>query len=449
MPELTKGANAPVPTAELVVEVSWQGVGGIDADASALLLTSAGKVRDDNDFVFYNQPTSREGSVRHAGSIPSGGDRLIVNAPAVPDVIDRVAFVASIHDAAAKRQSFAQLPRLSIRVLSGGAPVASYSISGLTSETGLIFGELYRRQGAWKFRAVGQGYDSGLTGIATDFGISVDDAPSPPPPPASAPPPPPPSPPPPPPPPAPKIDLNKQRQINLRKTVSEKSPVLLKKFDAASVSLEKRGFLGERAEVILVLDVSGSSRPLFRNGSYQELIDRFLAMALLFDDNGTVDTVLFDHRVHEGEPVTLANREGWTDRAINRKGIWGATSYAPPIEQIARGLKRGARLPTFIAFITDGGNSDRRNAADAVRRASALPMFIQFMAVGREEDFPFLQKLDELTDRFIDNAGFFAIERVAAMSDEAFYDKVMTEFPSWLAAARETGVVGGAQPPRY
>lgn len=424
MAELTKGANAPVPTAELVVEVSWQAVAGVDADASALLLTTAGKVRDDADLIFYNQPASRDGSVRHAGSIPTGGDRLVVNTAAVPAGIDRVAFVASIHDAAAKRQTFAQLPGLSIKVSSGGEPVASYSISGLTTETGLIFGELYRRQGAWKFRAVGQGFDSGLAGIATTFGISIDDEPSQPPPPA------------------PTIDMNKQRQINLRKTVSEKSPVLLKKFDAASVSLEKRGFLGERAEVILVLDVSGSSRPLFSNGSYQELIDRFLAMALLFDDNGTVDTILFDHRVHEGEPVTLANREGWTDRAINRKGIWGMTKYAPPIEQIAAGLRRGATLPTYVAFITDGGNSDRKSATDAVLRASGLPMFIQFMAIGRERDFPFLHKLDELTGREIDNAGFFAVEQVTTLSDAAFYDKVMTEFPDWLAAARETGIVG-------
>lgn len=431
MPELTKGANVPVPTAELVVEVNWQAIGGIDADASALLLTCAGRVRDDSDLVFYNQPTSRDGSVRRAGAIPSGGDRLIVNTAAVPAEIERVVFVASIHDAAAKRQSFAQLPGLSIRVLSGGAAVASFSLSGLSTETGLIFGELYRRQGSWKFRAVGQGYDSGLTGMATEFGISVDDAPTPPPHE-------------PPPPARPAIDLNKQRQINLRKTVAEKSPVLLQKFDAASVSLEKRGFLGERAEVVLVLDVSRSSRPLFRNGSYQELVDRFLAMALLFDDSGTVDTYLFDHRVQEGEPVTLANREGWTDRAINRKDIWGATLYAPPIEQIAGGLKRGAALPTFVAFVTDGGNRDRKDAAGAVLRASGLPMFLQFMAIGSEDDFPFLQKLDELSGRFIDNAGFFAVEEVASLSDEAFYDKVMTEFPSWLETARETGVVGPA-----
>ncbi|MET0450516.1 MAG: VWA domain-containing protein [Mycobacterium sp.] len=420
MPELTRGANAPVPTAELTVEVTWQAVAGMDVDASALLLTPNGKVRNDSDFVFYNQPASPEGSVRHSGALPGGGDRLVVNAADVPESIDRIAFVASIHDGATKGQAFAQLRGLNIAVTSGGSPVASYPISGLSTETGLIFGELYRRQGAWKFRAVGQGYDSGLAGIASEFGISIDDAPAPP----------------------PIVDPNEQRQIDLRKTVSQSSPVLLKKFDAATVSLEKRGLSGERAEVVLVLDVSGSSRPLFHDGSYQELIDRFLAVALLFDDNGTIETYLFDHRVQDGEPVTLDKREGWTDRATNRKGIWGMTKYAPPIEQIAARLSRGAPLPTYVAFVTDGGNSDRRAATAAVRAASGKPMFIQFMAIGDEDDFPFLQKLDELTGREVDNAGFFAVRDVMGLGDEEFYDKVMVEFPAWLNAARRAGIVG-------
>ena len=78
--ELSKGANAPVPTAELTVEVSWQAAPGMDLDASALLLTDAGKVRSDDDFIFYNQPASADGTVKHAGSLPGGGDRLVVDA---------------------------------------------------------------------------------------------------------------------------------------------------------------------------------------------------------------------------------------------------------------------------------------------------------------------------------------------------------------------------------
>ena len=189
--------------------------------------------------------------------------------------------------------------------------------------------------------------------------------------------------------------------------------MLLKKFDAAQVSLEKKGLLSERAEVLLVLDVSGSSRSLFRSGAYQVLIDRFVAAALLFDDNGTLDTWLFDHRLHEAESITMANREGWTDRQLARKDIWGMTEYAKPIDKIADGLSRGGRMPTYVAFITDGANHDKRDTTKAIQRASGLPAFFQFMAIGKANDFPFLQRLDELTGREIDNAGFFADLRSA------------------------------------
>jgi stress response protein SCP2 len=420
--ELSKGANAPVPTAELTVEVSWQAAPGMDLDASALLLTDAGKVRSDEDFIFYNQPASADGTVKHAGSLPGGGDRIVVDTGRLPAAIDRVAFTASIHTAG---QTFAQVSGAKIAVLQGGQPVVTYAIDGLTTETGLVFGELYRRQGAWKFRAVGQGYATGLKGIATEFGISVDDEPAPAP--AAAP--------------GPAIDLNKQRAIDLRKKVETSSPVLLKKFDAAQVSLEKKGLLSERAEVVLVLDVSGSSRSLFRSGAYQELIDRFVAAALLFDDNGTLDTWLFDHRLHEAEAITMANREGWTDRQLARKDIWGMTEYAKPIDKVADGLSRGSRMPTYVAFITDGANHDRRETTKAIKRASGLPAFFQFMAIGKENDFPFLQRLDELTGREIDNAGFFAIGDPKSISDDEFYDKVMIEFPAWLSAARGAGIL--------
>src|SRR3954462_14184520 len=96
--ELTKGANAPVPTSELTVEVSWQAPPGLDMDASALLVTDAGKVRSDADFIFYNQPQSADGSVRHSGTLPSGGERLVVDAARVPAEIEKVVFTASIHD---------------------------------------------------------------------------------------------------------------------------------------------------------------------------------------------------------------------------------------------------------------------------------------------------------------------------------------------------------------
>ncbi|MEU7215200.1 TerD family protein [Nocardia iowensis] len=206
---MTKGSNVPVPTSAVRIELGWQGGPGVpDADASALLL-AAGKVRTDADFVFYNQPAHPSGAVRHEGKQqgPTVLDVLWANLDQVEPQIDSIVLAAS-----ADGGTFGQFHGLYVRLLDpgNGAEVARFDSVGASTETAFVLGELYRRQGAWKFRAVGQGYDSGLAGLATDFGISVDDAPAPAAPPHQfAPPPPPAAPPhqfaapPPPPPPAP------------------------------------------------------------------------------------------------------------------------------------------------------------------------------------------------------------------------------------------------------
>ncbi|MFE4807906.1 TerD family protein, partial [Streptomyces nigrescens] len=193
---MLKGSNVPVPAPAVRVELGWQAAPGApDVDASALLLVS-GKVRDDADFVFYNQPAHASGAVRHEGKRPAGGamtDCLAVDLAAVEPAVDKVVLAAS-----ADGGSFGSVPGLHIRVLdaAGGAELARFDSQDAGAETAFVLGELYRRQGAWKFRAVGQGYDTGLAGLATDFGISVEE-PAAPQPPAPAPAPAAPAPPPP------------------------------------------------------------------------------------------------------------------------------------------------------------------------------------------------------------------------------------------------------------
>ncbi|MGY0497993.1 TerD family protein [Nocardia sp. FBN12] len=184
---MMKGANVAVPAAVVRVELGWQAGSGVpDADASALLLAGA-KVRSDDDFVFYNQAVHPSGAVRYEGKQQGQTvvDALSVNLGQVEAQIETIVLAAS-----ADGGTFGQFRGLYIRVIdvANGVEVARFDSTGATTETAFVLGELYRRQGAWKFRAVGQGYDSGLAGLATDFGISVDDAPAAP----IAPPPPPP-----------------------------------------------------------------------------------------------------------------------------------------------------------------------------------------------------------------------------------------------------------------
>jgi tellurite resistance protein TerA len=172
---MPKGSNVPVPTTGLRVELGWRAGPGVpDADASALLLAS-GKVRSDADFVFYNQPAHSSGAVRHEGKKDAGGqvnDTLLVDLARVEPAIDRVVLAASSDGG-----TFGQVPGLYIRVVDAqqGTEVARFDSEGASVETAFVLGEFYRRQGAWKFRAVGQGYSSGLEGLATDFGITVDE----------------------------------------------------------------------------------------------------------------------------------------------------------------------------------------------------------------------------------------------------------------------------------
>ncbi|MGW0363752.1 TerD family protein [Streptomyces sp. NPDC002990] len=191
---MQKGANVPVASSRVRVELGWQGGPGTpDVDVSALLLTSAGKVRSDDDFVFYNQPVHRSGAVRHEGRRQGGAgafETIEVALSAVEGEIGTVVVAASTDG------TFGQVSGLFVRVLDAesGAETARFDATGATSETAFLLGELYRRNGTWKFRAVGQGYASGLAGLATDFGITVDEPASPPPvrhaaPPPQAPPP--------------------------------------------------------------------------------------------------------------------------------------------------------------------------------------------------------------------------------------------------------------------
>ncbi|ASY33539.1 MULTISPECIES: TerD family protein [unclassified Streptomyces] len=152
-----------------------------DLDASALLCSAAGKVVSDAHFVFYNNLTSPDGSVRHTGDNLTGegeGDdeSIEIDLAQVPGDVDKIVFPVSIHEAESRGQSFGQVRNAFIRVVNreGGTELARYDLSeDASTETAMVFGEVYRHGTEWKFRAVGQGYASGLAGIASDFGVNV------------------------------------------------------------------------------------------------------------------------------------------------------------------------------------------------------------------------------------------------------------------------------------
>ncbi|SDC48356.1 Stress response protein SCP2 [Streptomyces sp. AmelKG-A3] len=164
---MTPGSNIPLSAARVAVDVAAP----VRLDVSGLLLTADGKVRSDDDFIFYNQPSGPGVTYRSGGG--SAPDAIVVDTAAVPAGIEKVVVTAS-PDAAG--QTFQGIePTATVRDADDGRALATFTPPQLGSETALLVIEIYRRNGAWKARAVGQGYANGLAGIATDFGVSVEE----------------------------------------------------------------------------------------------------------------------------------------------------------------------------------------------------------------------------------------------------------------------------------
>ncbi|MGW6886838.1 TerD family protein [Streptomyces chartreusis] len=178
---MTKGSNVALPALSedvgtVIVSLGWVSpTGEGDADVSVLLLDANGKVRSDGDFYFYNNPVAPDGSVQLLGKTPTedgNEDRICFDLTAVPPQVERIVVAASRYGGA----RFGELENVRVRLAdAAGESLLRFAIADVDAVSAIIFGELYRRGEEWKFRAVGQGYDSGLAGLATDFGVDIED----------------------------------------------------------------------------------------------------------------------------------------------------------------------------------------------------------------------------------------------------------------------------------
>lgn len=207
----------------------------------------------------------------------------------------------------------------------------------------------------------------------------------------------------------------------------------------AAVSLDKAGLTGQRAAVYLVLDHSGSMDPYYRDGSVQRLAEQTLALAVNLDDDGTVPVMFFHHDVDHLVDVRLDNYAGLIERE-HRKAQWGGTNYAPAMYEVAREHKRsGAADPALVVFQTDGAPGDQDATVLALRDLSGWPVFFAFVGYG--PGIRFLERLDDLGGRRVDNASFFHAMYPKQVSDEALLDGITREYGQWLTAAARAGII--------
>ncbi|RST19891.1 VWA domain-containing protein [Streptomyces sp. WAC04770] len=235
--------------------------------------------------------------------------------------------------------------------------------------------------------------------------------------------------------------------ISLEK-VRQTAPGLVSLYKSAGVSLEKHGLNGRRAAVYLVLDYSGSMRDYYKDGTVQALADRVLGLSAHLDDDGRVPVVFFSTDVDGHAEIGLDRHHGMIDKIVANLGHMGRTNYHAAMDAVIDDyLDSGSTDPALVVFQTDGGPTSKVAAERYLCKAARLPLFWQFIGFGntRSSQFDFLRRLDELpvpAKRPVDNAGYFhAGPDPRKVPDTELYDRLLGEFPSWLAAAEARGIV--------
>jgi len=208
----------------------------------------------------------------------------------------------------------------------------------------------------------------------------------------------------------------------------------------AHVHVVNKGLDQTRAQVVLVLDISKSMNRLYQSGIVQSVIERMLALALDFDDDGKIDVVLFGTQAYQLPSVSLDDLEGYVERVIlSTYKIVEATRYATALRLLYDKYRGNRSHAVLVIFVTDGNNSDKKETTDLLCELSKEKIFFQFVGIGGE-DFPFLKRLDTLSGRLLDNAGFMPIADISTVADDDLYAHILAEFPQWIASGKQIGL---------
>ncbi|WP_338111739.1 VWA domain-containing protein [Paenibacillus aceris] len=224
--------------------------------------------------------------------------------------------------------------------------------------------------------------------------------------------------------------------------VSSLSPIDLRK-KIVQITLEKKKLTGVMARVGLVLDISGSMQNLYKNGTVQEVVERILAVACKFDDNGTLDVWIYDNEFSRLPSASENDIDQYVQKhVINNKNIhkFGRNNEPPVMMDVIRKytVEEDSPLPVFLVFINDGGVV--KPIKKVITDSAVQPIFWQFVGIGHS-DFEVLKKLDAMEGRIVDNANFIHIEDIASISDEQLYHLLLNEFPVWLKEAANKRII--------
>ena len=191
----------------------------------------------------------------------------------------------------------------------------------------------------------------------------------------------------------------------------------------------------------LVLDISGSMTQRFKNGTVQEIVNKTLPLAVQFDDDGELDFWYYGTTARRMRSVNLDNyTEAVPVDWVNLMIELGGCNNEPAVLRMVLDTYKDTKLPVYVLFITDGGVSKKTEIKKIITEASKKPIFWQFVGVGGK-NYGILENLDTMTGRYVDNAGFFALDDFKKVSNEELYSRLLEEFPVWLKAIKNKGMI--------
>lgn len=436
--------------------------GNAEYDFCCFGVDSEGKLSDDRYMVFYNQKTTPQKEVSIT-ELPDGV-RYTLKLSAIPAYINKLVFTVSIDGA----QTMGEMENFITKVYQQEDQSLELSLTGgdFAKEKAVIAIEIYRKD-VWRIGCVAGGFDGGLSALLAHFGgeevgegtatgSQVDTAanmslsqgacekvasPQ-----ATSEKP------------APSMDTaarSSSPQATDQKEISsptaavkvslekklEKAPKLVSLAKPLGVELKKRNLETLVAKVGLVMDISGSMTARFKNGTVQEIVNKTLPLAVQFDDDGELDCWFYGTTARRMDSVNLGNYteavpKEWKHLMLDL----GGCNNEPVVLRMVLDTYRDTKLPVYVLFITDGGVSKKNEIQKIITEASKLPIFWQFVGVGGS-GYGILEKLDSMKGRYVDNAGFFALDDFKKVSNEELYARLLEEFPKWLKAIRNKGMI--------
>ena len=425
---------------KLKLEVDMVLNSNLELDMSCFGVDENDNLSDDRYFIFYNQLSSPEGAIKKENN----KDTFYIDFSLLPKTIKKIILSISIDGNGNIKEV---INEGTIKFSNEKEVVASFNFKGqeYTTEKSIVLLEIYLKDNIWRSNIIASGFNGGLGDILRNYGgeeakpeekiepVIVNATPK-----------------------EVKKEIPKNEeteQIKVNKgflekkkkvetIVLEKAPHLIDLTKKVTVTLEKKNLQNVIAKVVVVLDRSGSMYRQYRDGDVQRAMNKLLPIALMFDDDGELDAWAFAQKsIH----LSSINLDNINDYLINEKDGWnrwdiGGVNNEPVVMEDIIDMYEKSNQPVYIIFISDGGIYKKGPIKKLLIKSSSKPIFWQFVGIGGS-DYGILEELDTMEKRVVDNANFFAIDNIDALSDEELYEKLLNEFPKWLKEAKDKNII--------